>query len=80
MSFQTSDGIVFKTAAPSKVFMFGSLTVLEFFRLQDIGDNAVTSSIKIAQVFSELVGKTTRAIWKVYGGMLKNISLVMPCI
>ena len=24
-------------------------------------------------VFSELVGKKTRAIWKVYGGMLKYI-------
>ena len=29
-----------------------------------IGDNAVTSSIRIAQVFPELVGKMTRAIWK----------------
>ena len=33
----------------------------------------MTSSIRIAQVFSELVGKKTRAIWKVYGGMLKYI-------
>ena len=31
----------------------------------------MTSSIRIAQVFSEMVGKKTRAIWKVYGGMLK---------
>ena len=38
-----------------------------------IGENAVTSSIRIAQVFPELVGKKTRAIWKVYGGMLKYI-------
>ena len=38
-----------------------------------IGDNAVTSSIRIVQVFPELVGKKTRAIWKVYGGMLKYI-------
>ena len=48
----------------------------ELFQLATsyIGDNAVTSSIRIAQVFSELVGKKkTRAIWKVYGGMLKYI-------
>ena len=32
-----------------------------------IGDNAVTSSIWIAQVFPDLVGKKTRALWKVYG-------------
>ena len=38
-----------------------------------IGYNAVTSSIRIAQVFPELVGKKTRAKWKVNGGMLKNI-------
>ena len=31
----------------------------------------MTSSIRIAQVFSELVGKNTRVIWKVYVGMLK---------
>ena len=31
------------------------------------------SSIRIAQVFSELVGKKTRAIWKVNGGMLEYI-------
>ena len=36
-----------------------------------IGDNAVTSSIRIAQVFSDLVGKKTRALGKVYAGMLK---------
>ena len=34
-----------------------------------IGDNAVTSSIRIAQVFPDLVGKKTRAIWKVKGGV-----------
>ena len=39
----------------------------------DIGDNALTSSIRIAQIFSELVSKKTRAIMKVYGGMLKYI-------
>ena len=33
----------------------------------------MTSSIRTEQVYSELVGKTTRAIWKVYGGMLKYI-------
>ena len=33
----------------------------------------MTSSIRIAQVFSELVGKKTSAIWKVYGRMLKYI-------
>ena len=38
-----------------------------------IGENAVTSSIRIAQVFPELVGKKTHALWKVYGGMLKYI-------
>ena len=38
-----------------------------------IGDNAVTSSIRIAQVFPDLVGKKTRALWKVYGGMLKCV-------
>ena len=46
-----------------------------------IGDNAVTSLIRIAQVFSKLVGKKTRAIWKVYGGMLKyiiNCALYLP--
>ena len=31
----------------------------------------MTSSIRIAQVFPDLVGKKTRALWKVYGGMLK---------
>ena len=38
-----------------------------------IGDYAMTSSKRIAQVFPELVGKKTHAIWKVYGGMLKYI-------
>ena len=33
----------------------------------------VTSLIRIAQVFSDLVGKKTRALWKVYGEMLKYI-------
>ena len=33
----------------------------------------MTSLIRIAQVFSDLVGKTTRALWKVYGEMLKYI-------
>ena len=33
----------------------------------------MTSSTRIAQVFPELVGKKTRAISKVYGGMLKYI-------
>ena len=32
-----------------------------------IGVNAVTSSIRIAQVFPVLVGKKTRVLWKVYG-------------
>ena len=31
----------------------------------------MTSSIRISQVFPELVGKKTRAVWTVYGGMLK---------
>ena len=38
-----------------------------------IGDNAVTSSIRIAQAFPDLVGKKTRSLWKVYGGMLKYV-------
>ena len=33
----------------------------------------MTSSIRIAQVFPDLVGKKTRALWKVYGGMLKYV-------
>ena len=33
----------------------------------------MTSSIRIAQVFPNLVGKKTRALWKVYAGMLKYI-------
>ena len=44
---------------------------------QRIGDNAVTSSIKIAQVFSDLVGKMTRALWKVHGGMLDGWLVVL---
>ena len=50
--------------------------VLQIFCSQGcsyIGDNAVTSSIRIAQVFPDLVDKKTRALWKVYGGMLKYI-------
>ena len=31
----------------------------------------MTSSIRIPQVFPELVGKKTHTIWKVYGEMLK---------
>ena len=38
-----------------------------------IGDNAVTSSIRIAQYFPNWLAKKTRAIWKVYRGMLKYI-------
>ena len=38
-----------------------------------IGDNPVTLSIRIAQVFPELVGKKTHATWKVYGEILKYI-------
>ena len=34
-----------------------------------IGDNAVTSSIRIAQIFSDLVGRKTRALWKVRGNV-----------
>ena len=41
--------------------------------LTSIGDNAVTSSIRIAQVFFDLAGKKTRALWKVYREMLKFI-------
>ena len=33
----------------------------------------MTSSIRIAQVFPDLVGKKTRLLWKVYGGMLKYV-------
>ena len=36
-----------------------------------VGDNVVTSSIRIAQLFLDLAGEKTRALWKVYGGMLK---------
>ena len=38
-----------------------------YFRFS-IGDKA--PSIRIVQVFPELVGKKTHALWKVYGGML----------
>ena len=34
----------------------------------------MTSSIRIAQVFPKLVGKKTRAVWKVNGGMLKYLT------
>ena len=40
----------------------------KYFR---IGDNAVTSSIRIAQVFPKLVGKKTHATLKFYRGKLK---------
>ena len=33
----------------------------------------MTSSVRIAQVFPKLVGRKTRALWKVYGGMLNYI-------
>ena len=33
----------------------------------------MTSSIRNAQVFPGLVGKKTRALWEVYGGMLKYV-------
>ena len=33
----------------------------------------MTSSIRIAQVFPDLVGRKTRALWKVYGEMLKYV-------
>ena len=38
---------------------------------RSIGDNAVTSSIRTAQVFPKLVGKRTHAALKVCRGMLK---------
>ena len=34
----------------------------------------MTSSIRIAQVFRELAGKKTRALWKVYEGMFEYIT------
>ena len=40
----------------------------------------MTSSIRTAQVFPELVGKKTRAVWKVYGGMLKYIINYALCL
>ena len=33
----------------------------------------MTSSIRIAQVFPDLVGKKTHALWQVYGGILKYV-------
>ena len=33
----------------------------------------MTSSVRIAQVFPDLVAKNTRALLEVYGGMLKYI-------
>ena len=47
--------------------------MIELEKIDFIGDNAVTSSIRIAQVFSDLIGKKTRALWKVYGEMLKYL-------
>ena len=49
------------------------LKAIWFMSTHIIGDKMVTSSIRIAEVFPELVGRKTRAIWKVYGGMLKYI-------
>ena len=40
----------------------------------------MTSSIRIAQVFPELVGKKTRAVWNVYGRMLKYIINYALCL
>ena len=55
---------------PKTDIMTYSKSIELFFH---IGDNAVTSSIRTAQVFPDLVGKKTRALWKVYGGMLKYV-------
>ena len=41
-------------------------SVYETYDISRIEDNAVTSSIRIAQVFPVLVGKKTHAIWKVF--------------
>ena len=49
-------------------------------KINHIGDNAVTSSIRLAQAFSELVGKKTHAIWKVYGGMFKYLINYAFCL
>ena len=40
----------------------------------------MTSSIKIAKVFPELVGKKTHATWKVYGAMLKYVINYALCL
>ena len=40
-------------------------------KVSSIEDNAVTSSIRIAYVFPELVGKKTHAALKVYVEMIK---------
>ena len=42
-----------------------------YLTLFPIGDNALTSSVMIAQVFPKFFGKTTHATLKVYRGMLK---------
>ena len=52
--------------------MYFDFSYLKYFVIF-IGDNAVTSSIRIAQVFPDLVGKKTRAFWKVYRGMLRYV-------
>ena len=44
-------------------YIYGYIQIIQL----TIGDNAVTSSIRIIQVFPELVGKKTRAIWEVKG-------------
>ena len=47
-----------------------SVPLIQFIiRAKYIGDTAMTSSIRISHVFPDLVGKKTRALWKVYGGM-----------
>ena len=38
-----------------------------------IGDNAVTSSIRLVQVFPKLVGKKDSRYMEIYGGVLKYI-------
>ena len=73
MKFREKIGPLLHLNATRPLCLTLSLTCTFIHHSVDIGDNAVTSSIKIAQVFSELVGKKTRAIWKVYGGMLKYI-------
>ena len=66
-----SDGI--NPSVDKKDPATGSLLPIYCFETSVIGDNGVTSSIKIEQVFPDLVGKKTRALWKVYGGMLKYV-------